>query len=64
MASIVGRSAEPAVNWMVIAPLPTVMGNVLSSALKAPLAAATISKFESTGVPLIETLKILFPVVE
>src|SRR3974377_2459461 len=61
MALIFGKSAEPVVNWMVIELAGTVTGKDLSIAVNGAPDAATISKLESTWVPLIEALKILFP---
>src|SRR5882672_783836 len=57
MALILGRSAVPVMNWMVILPADGVAVNVLSRALKAPPAWEKMSKLESTVVPLIVTLK-------
>ena len=63
MALIFGKSADPVVNWIVIELPVTVTGKDLSIAVKAAPAAATISKFFRTYVPLIEVLKSRLPVV-
>src|SRR5437899_7370254 len=63
MALILGQLAVPVVNWMAIVPLVTATGNDSSTAVSGAPAAATMSKFVSTGVPLIDTLKTRCPAV-
>ena len=58
MALTLGQSADPGTNWIAIVPLVTVTGKVLSMAVRGAPAAAMISKFVSTWVPLMDTLKI------
>jgi hypothetical protein len=65
MASTLGLSALPALNWMTICP-PTGgrVSNTLSTAVRAAPASANISKFTRTGAPLMDTLKTLWPAPE